>query len=897
MLYSEHRTLKNELNINKKSIMQKQLKLILLALCATQITMAQNNVSLAEDKPSNGTDETQFVFSESQLGEDEDMAQNVTILSSNSDLYANNIGYQFSPVRFRYRAFNQKYNDVYINGMSMNDMETGQFRFSLVGGLNNQTRGVETALPFEDNQFALSNMAGSSNYNFRSGALQTGSKASLLFTNRNYQMRAMYTYNSGFNKNGWAWSANLTYRGATYETQKINPAFKGTFYNALSYFFAVQKLLGNHSLSFATWGNPTERANTGGSTDEMYWLADNNYYNPYWGYQNGKIRNSRIVNDFAPSAVFTWDWTINDRTKLTTSLGGRYSMYKSTKLNYNGSDNPQPDYWKLMPSNKVNVWDPNAARTESEIADWAAARDYLMASEANRQIDFDKLYYCNQNIPTGKDAMYFIEAKRNDALTLQLNSILNHELDPYKHLTVGFGLGSNHARHYATMEDLLGAATYHNINSYCVGEYATTADEVQYDLNNPNKVVKEGDVFRYDYYINVTKANFWSQYSVDVRRLHFMVGARTSYNIMERDGKMRNGLAKNNSYGKSGKAHFMDGGLKTALTYNMGKGHALSLGLGIDSKAPTASSVFQAPEINNDFCTNLHNELVFSSNMSYQMRTSIVNLNLNAYYSHMNDVTEWQNFYYDNVNSFTYLSMTGIAKDYYGLELGAKVKLTSVLDLKALGTISEAKYKNNAHARFMYSTSGTVQSDLVFSKGMREGGTPLTAASLGLSYHNKGWFIDLSGNYYDRIYLSWSPCMRYLSYLTTEHGLTNNSGGITSDGEDNTVSIEQQAAEKSPAQAKGKGGFMLDASIGKSIYLKKGSLSINLSLNNILNNTNITTGGYEQSRSNFTVTKTTDENGIITATRNNERTYNFQKNPKKFYALGTNGMLNITWRF
>lgn len=93
-----------------------------------------------------------------------------------------------------------------------------------------------------------------------------------------------------------------------------------------------------------------------------------------------------------------------------------------------------------------------------------------------------------------------------------------------------------------------------------------------------------------------------------------------------------------------------------------------------------------------------------------------------------------------------------------------------------------------------------------------------------------------------------------------------------------------------PDQSKGNGGFMLDANIGKSINLKKGSLAINLTLDNILNNTKICTGGYEQSRSDYTVNSTT-------GAYNNERAYKFSQNPKKFYALGFNGMLNISYKF
>ena len=90
--------------------------------------------------------------------------------------------------------------------------------------------------------------------------------------------------------------------------------------------------------------------------------------------------------------------------------------------------------------------------------------------------------------------------------------------------------------------------------------------------------------------------------------------------------------------------------------------------------------------------------------------------------------------------------------------------------------------------------------------------------------------------------------------------------------------------ESAVAQAKGKGGFMLDLSIGRSIYLRKGSLSINLSITNLLNNQELCTGGYEQSRSNYNVNEKV-------------RTYKFDRNPKKYYAYGTNGMLNIAYKF
>ena len=89
-------------------------------------------------------------------------------------------------------------------------------------------------------------------------------------------------------------------------------------------------------------------------------------------------------------------------------------------------------------------------------------------------------------------------------------------------------------------------------------------------------------------------------------------------------------------------------------------------------------------------------------------------------------------------------------------------------------------------------------------------------------------------------------------------------------------------------QAKGHGGWMVDGSIGKSIRLKHGSLNFNLMVTNILNNRKIVSGGYEQSRSDYTLDK---DNNV------KDRVYKFSKNPKKYYVFGTNGMFQVSYRF
>ena len=877
--------------------MQKKLQLAVLALCLATTAYAQEslNTSVSEKEEQAIVDEQAFTFTEAQLGEDDDMSQNVSIISSNQNIFANSSGFQFSAGRFRYRAFNQKYNEIYINGAPMNDMESGQFRFALIGGLNRQTNsGREAALPFEFNNFSMPSMAGSNNYDFRPSRMATGQYASIAGANRSYTLRGMYTYNTGLRHDGWALSAGLTYRWA-----KRGYA-KGTFYNSLSYFFGAEKKFNDeHSVAFITWGNPTERASQGAGTDEAYWMAGTNFYNPYWGYQDGKVRSSRVVKDYAPTVLINWDWKINDYMKLQTALTGRYSMYKGTSLGYNGGENPAPDYWKLMPSSYYDVWYDEAANTYDGYNKYYYARTYWMGSEEARQINWDRMYYTNRKTnELGSDARYFVQAKNINNLNVTLASTLKTELSKNMNLNIGFSLATNKGMHYKTMDDMLGANTYHDINTYALGTYSANDPRVQYDLNNPNAVVKEGDKMNYDYNLLVNKAQVWAAMKYQKKSLAAFLAGRVAGTSIKRDGKMRNGIADYmglSSYGESETARFLDGGAKGGLTYNLGAGNVITIGLGYELKTPTANTLFVSPEMSNEFCANLKNEKIFSSEIGYQFSTTWIKANVNAYYSHLSDVTEWQNFFDDDINSFSYVSMTGIKKEYYGVEVGVKASLNSNWSIRGLAAISEAKNINNARVRYMSSAKPIKSADgqqnfyaeeTVLNKNMRESGTPLSVYGLTLSYNGGGWFIDLSGNYYDRIYLSYSPVYRYESTLVNR----NKAAIARGIAEERTIDDNGNVIESALDQAKGTPGFMLDLSIGRSIRLKSGQLSINLSLTNLLNNTKMCTGGYEQSRSNYSIGSTDGE-------INTSRLYRFDKNPKKYYAWGINGMLNIGYRF
>ncbi len=890
--------------------MNKGAKLLTAAWCVATGVLAQQPDTLII-----GNDNADFTFTESQLDEDNDAAQSVSaIVASKTDPYLSEVGYLFSPMRFRIRGYDNMYNQVYMNGLMLNDQETGRFSYGLIGGMNDATRNQEGVGGFEYNNFGMTNVGGGTSINTRASQFAQGNKITLSGCNRNYVARGMFTHATGLMENGWAFAGTVGYRWAN------EGVIDGTFYNSFSYILAAEKRINDaHSLSLVTFGSPTERGQQAASTEEAYWLANSHYYNPNWGYQNGEKRNARVVKSFEPTAILTWDWNMDDSKKLTTAAGFKYSNYGTTALGWNGDAyDPRPDYYKNMPSAVFDVYNPDLNNPDYLhdnpflLEQWQEMYDYWTGSEANRQINWDRMYFVNrQNEENGGETLYYQERRHNDQMVFALNSVFNHTISPLHKYTIGLQLNTTKGMHYKTMEDLLGGTRYTDIDKFAANDYGSGSIEAQNDLNNPNRQIAEGDKFGYNYNIYVNKARLWGQYLYSRNHFSLLLGGNLEGTTIERDGLMRNGRAPENSYGKSGKARFLGGGGKFTLTYTPVANHRLSLSGSANAQAPLARNSFVAPRMQNNFVDNLTLENIYAAELSYTFRFGNFSGKLSGYFTQFENGVEQTAFYNDQRERFTYLTMNNVRRQHYGLEAAFIYQVNSNLSFNLIGTISEAKYANNPFAQINYEgmnaettrelntwknpVTGDAMPLRVIADGMRVSGTPLTAVSLGVNYNINSWFFEMNLNYYDRVYVGFSQYRRlsnitgnYVQSSIDEAGLPvfdvteqelRASGGILFDQEGNEVAA--YAAD----QEKFDGGFMLDASIGRYIRLPKGrSMSINLSVNNITNNRNMRTGGYEQNRDDYYNT------GVA-------RAFRFSRNSKYYYANAINAFLNINFRF
>lgn len=869
-------------------------------------------------------DNADFTFTESQLDDDNDNAQTIASISDRKDPYQSEVGYAFSAMRFKVRALDNQYSDVYLNGLRMNDLELGRYSYSLLGGMNDATRNKEGLLSSDYNTFGYTQIGGGENINLRPSMFAQGNKLSVSGCNRNYTLRAMYTHATGFNRKGWAFALTTGVRWSNMETAFV----QGTFYNSFSLFFGAEKRFNDHhNLSLVVFGAPTERAQQGASTEEVYWLTNNRYYNPNWGYQNGKKRNAKIVHDFAPTAIATWDFKIDEKSKVTTTAAFKYSMYSNSALGWSGNAyDPRPDYYKNLPSSIFNVYD-SEINNETYLSehryyydDYQSLYDRWQNADF-QQINWDRMYYVNQeSAKAGGETLYYLERRHNDQMMLALSSVFDKTVNQHHKFAFGINVNSTKGMHYKTMEDKLGGGLYTDVDKFSVNDYGRDSQEAQNDLNRPNRLINVGDIFGYNYNVFVSKQRGWGQYQYSSSLIDVSASAYAEGTSIERVGLMRNGRAANNSYGSSGTAWFLSGGAKATLNIHPTAAHNIVLSVGASANAPHANNAFVAARMQNNFVDNLVNEKVLNADLSYLFQIGKFSGKVGGYFAQTMDGVEQTAFYDDSENRFVYLSMNNVQKRYYGVEAALKYQITSALSVKLTGTYGEAEYINNPNAqisyegtdaktlyelnRWMNSVTHNGMTPIICAKGLHVGSTPLAAVQLGVNYNVKGWFFEVDLNYYDRVYIGWSQYRRksnlvnkdrtgylfnYYMNGVDEYGNPayadftpeswEENGGVKFDTEGNIV---ETSAGK---QEKFKGGFMLDASIGKFIRFSKGrSLSINLSLQNITNNQNLRTGGYEQNRSDI-------------YSSGEERPYQFSKNAKYYYAQTFNFFLNLGFKF
>lgn len=749
------------------------------------------------------------------------------LLQGSNDVFMSTAGFTFGTARFRVRGYDSENSTVMINGVVMNDPETGRAFYSNWGGLNDAMRFTVNTIGLGAAENIFGTIGGTTNITTRSSQYRPETRITYSSANRSYRNRLMFIHSTGMKEDKWS----MTIAGSKRWAQE--GYVEGTFYDAYAYFFAAERKFNeNHSFNFTLFGSPSKSGRSGIAVQEAYDLTDNPFYNPNWGYQNGEKRNSRVNNYHQPMMMLTHYGVFGDNTRVTSSLAYSFGRGGNTSLNWYEAPDPRPDYYRYLPSYYLG---------EDEYL-YNQYTELWKYNEQFRQINWDHFYFANtknlfsstyQGVEyTANRSKYIVEERRSDYSKWMFNSTINHNLQPNILLTGGVNASVFKGFQFKEMNDLLGGDWWVDVDQFAERDF-DDPDFYQNDVNNPNRLIKVGDRFGYDFTANINQLNAFAQSEFSYSRFDFFVAANISETIFWRTGNMKNGRFPNNSFGDSEKQSFTNFGLKGGVTYKITGRHYLDFNGGYITRAPFFRDAYISPRVRDHVIHDLESEKILTGDMSYIIRTPIVKTRLTLYYTKFSDQTWSRSFYHEGYRTFVNYIMTGVDNTNLGAEFGLEMNITPDLSINAAGAWGHYVYSSRPSVSIARDNDFEMLAEdrTVYFKNYYLGGIPQAAGALGFRYNApKYWFVGATFSYFGKIYIDPNPDRRTAEAL---------KGLVSSDPQWEQV-LDQQKLDN---------GSTFDIFGGKSWRIKGDyNIRANLSVSNVLNNTSLTVLAFEQLR-------------------------------------------------
>ena len=822
-------------------------------------------------------------LTENDLGDDNSGSESTSgLLQASRDIFQQAAAFNWGQARFRLRGLDNEYGVTMINGLSMNKLYDGRPQWGNWGGLNDATRNQEFSMGTAPSDYTFGNILGTQEINTRASFYRPGSRITYSSTNTNYSSRAMATYASGFNKDGWAYTLSASRRWAQ------EGYFEGTDYSANSFFASVEKKINeNHSINLTSIIAQNSRGKSSPNSQEVTDLMGVKY-NSYWGYQDGKKRNSRDKDIQEPMLILSHFWKINENNRLNTNVSYQTGSIANSRIDFTNGNNPDPSYYRNLPSYFLNSFDNNG--------DWAPNLDGAANAKTfflnNSQVNWNAMYVANQNSSFQGRSIYALYEDRTDDDQFSANSILNSSLSDHISLNAGVSFKKLKSHNFQSLTDLMGGSYYLDVDSFYAG------DASQSDVNNPNRQIEVGDEYGYNYNLNAVVADAFTQFKFTYNKVDFYLAqsfVRTQY---QREGLYKNGIYATNSYGDSEKINFENFGFKGGLTYKLTGRHLLSFNAGYLTKAPNLRNTFSNSRLNNNLTPDLQSENISSMDASYIIRSPKLKARVTGFMTKIKNTREISFYYAENISdvvgdedAFISEIVTGINKRNIGLEIGLEYQITSTIKTTGAASYGQYIYENNPNlyinddAQASATNPNPVTSfGQSFLKNYKQAGMPQQAYSFGLEYRDpKFWWISANINYLADSYIDVSNVLR------TDNFTIDGSTGISFDGANETSVRNLLKQEKFDPTT------LINIIGGKSWRISsknRNTFGVFAVINNVFDIT-YKTGGFEQSRK---ATFPDLQNDLVSIT-NDPSTGSRTFGPKYFYGYGRTYFVNVYFNF
>ena len=665
--------------------------------------------------------------------------QDITMTLANTpSIYVAGQSGAFGDTRISVRGFSQDNTAYMLNGQPINGMEDGKMYWSNWSGMNDIANVVQIQRGLGASKLAISSVGGTVNFVMRSTSKSQGGFAYAGFANDNY-LKTTFSYDTGENANGWSTSFLLTHwQGDGYA--------EGTFGQGQTYFFSLgYKMNEKHNFNFLMTGAPQWHDQNFTKSISSY-LENGRKYNNNYGYYGDRYLTERRNFYHKPVFNLNWDYTIDDKSSLSTVL------YASTG---NGGGTGGRG---------------NRVRT------------------ADGYIDYDAIYAQNAAVPNGAGVYfgdndnYITRASMNMHNWFGLVSNYETELSDNLTLNAGVDLRTYYGEHFRIVENFHGLSSWQenirlrdqNNNHQSYGSFGTYKyvisttsmganpwDATFTNFDQDEKIaysnderISYGGLFTQLEYVNDDFSAFF-QGSV----------SQTMYQRWDHYQYADQSLIDGTSSQWTGEAlpEGITDGVKSESEENLGYNAKAGVGFGIGengkayvnagyySRAPYFDNIYL--NYTNQINPNTSNETIIGFEAGYVYEVPNFSARVDLYRTSWADrVTS--SFYVDNDVQYFNVS-EGVSQLHQGIELSfsAKPQEDVPYTLKGFLSLGDWIYEGDAISRVVDEDQNVISTETVDVDGGKVGDAAQFTAGLGLDVDlAERLSFDTDVRFYDELY-------------------------------------------------------------------------------------------------------------------------------------------------
>ena len=604
------------------------------------------------------------------------------LLNGVPGVYATQQGGGYGDSRISIRGFSSKSgngNVAYtINGIPINDPETGAIYWSDFSGITDVTSSIQVQRGLGASKVIVPSFGGTINVTSRSTDMQQGGYVWQTIGSDGYEKTAVLV-STGLTSNGWA---------ATIQGSRTmgNGNADGLNFLGYNYFFNLSKVLTpNQTLSFNLIGGTQTHGQRPEESILDYQQAPQGIK---WNYEVGVKDGKQInpYNNFFSEPLFSinHDWNISDKSSLSTVVYAIFGKGGGGEI----------------------------SGTIPRISNLYSPFDYTAAEQANAAN------------PDGSALSYLYDSHDNTSW-YGIRSTYKTLLGKYTTLQAGIDLRYYYGSHYEEVTDLLGA-------DYVLSQYGGSPAKgtAAGDINNPLSRAGVGDKISYynKDYVESESAFAQAEYSKnDFTAFVTLTGAengqkRTDYfNYLNSDPNQTTPYINHSSYQAKGGAN-----------YNITSQMNIYANIGYLTKPPYYGTVFE--NYTNQINKAAKDEKLFDYELGYGFKASGFSAKVDLYRIAYKDRSDQSTYFDEATNQLYSANVTGVNELHQGIEIELQWRPIKEILFRGMASLGDYHYTNNPGPTTVYNNQEQPIETLGVTdlKNQKIGDAPQTTAGLNM---------------------------------------------------------------------------------------------------------------------------------------------------------------------